>query len=292
MEKRKKELINFLLFLLGIIIISITFNVFCVPNNYVIGGVSGISIIFNYLFKIKVSTTLLIGNLLLIIIGIIVLGIKETTPSIIGSIFYTLGVYLTENINNWLNIELSSPFLNIITIGVLFGIGSTMIYLAGYSTGGTDILGIIFNKKYGLQLGQALLITNGIIIVLATGIFGFEMLVITVLMRYIESAVIDNLLTGKSDSKVLFINSEKKEEIKDYIINVVKSGISEINVTTGYNKEQNKLIMCVVPTEKCLKLKEKIVKIDKGAFITILDAYEVYGGTNRYKLPLHNFRTY
>ncbi len=292
MKKANKKMINFALFLLGILLLSITFNIFCVPNNYVTGGVSGISIIFKYLFDIDVSATLLVGNLLLIVIGIIVLGIKDTTPSIIGALFYTLGVYLTENINTYLNIHLSSPFLNIITIGVLFGIGSTMIYLAGYSTGGTDILGIIFNKKYGMELGQALLIINALIIILGTFIFGIEMLIITLLIRFLESTVVDKLLIGKSDSKVLFINSEKLEEIKEFIIHEIKSGISEIKVTTGFNQDKKPIIMCVVPTEKYLLLKEKIIEMDKGAFITILDAYEVYGGTNRYKLPLHDFRMY
>ena len=88
----------------------------------------------------------------------------------------------------------------------------------------------------------------------------------------------------------MFITSSKIKEINEYIINEIKSGTSEIKITSGYKQENNMMLMCVVPTEKYIRLKQKIIEIDKKAFITILDAYEVYGGTNRYKLPLHDLR--
>ena len=232
----------------------------------------------------------MIGNLFLIFTGITVLGFKETIPSIIGSIIYTFAVFLTGNINTILNIHISSTFLNIVAMGVLFGIGYTCVYIAGYTTGGSDILGLIFKKKFNMPLGKSLLIVNSIILLIGTICLGFEMLLIAVIARFIESKVIDSFLLGISDSKVMFINSNKLEEIKDYIIKEIKSGASEIEVKSGYHNENKKMIMCVVPTEKYIKLKEKILKIDERAFITIVDAYEVYGGTNRYKLPLHDLR--
>ena len=289
-NKRTKKIINFILFIFGIIIISLTFNIFCVPNNYVTGGLSGISVLFKYLFDLEVSYTLLIGNIILIIIGIITLGLKDIIPSIIGSCIYTLSVYFTENINTFLNIHMSSVFLNIISMGILFGVGYTLVYLAGYTTGGSDILGIIFKKKYKMPLGKSILLINIIILTFGTIVFGFEMLVIALIARYIESKVIDSFLIGISDSKVLFITSSKIKEINEYIINEIKSGTSEIKITSGYKQENNMMLMCVVPTEKYIILKQKIIEIDTKAFITILDAYEVYGGTNRYKLPLHDLR--
>lgn len=289
-KKNKKELLNFLIFLVGIFIISITFNVFVVPNNYMIGGLSGISVLFNYLFNIDVIYVLVLGNILLILISVFTLGVKETTPHLVGSLIYTSVVYLTENINNLLNIHITSIFLNVVIIGVLLGIGYTCCYLAGYSTGGTDILGVIFKKRFGMPLGEALFILNLVILTTSTVVLGFEMLVISLLIRFIESRMIDSFLIGISDSKVMFIRSKKNREIKEYIIKEIKSGISDIKVTTGYERKEGDLIMCVIPTEKYMKLKTKIISIDKEAFITILDAYEVYGGTNRYKLPLHDMR--
>ncbi len=286
-KKMKKRIINFIMFITGILIVTITFNAFCLPKNIVIGGVSGIAVILNYLLKIDISTTLIIGNSIIIIIGIIVLGFKDTLPSIIGSIAYTLGVYLTENL---ITINIDSIFLSIIAIGILHGIGYALVYLAGYSTGGIDILGIIFQKKFGIPLGKALLIIKSLIIIVGTSVFGIEMLIICLVIRYLESKIIDNILIGISDSKVLFINTEKEEEVNNYIIKTIKSGTSEIKIKSGYKKENGNLIMCVVPTEKYMKLKEAIKEIDKDAFITVVDAYEVYGGTNRYKLPLHDLR--
>lgn len=284
----KKTLINGMLLILGCLLIALTFNIFCVPNKIVPGGLSGVGIIFDHLFEIKTSYVLLVGNVLLVTTGIICLGLKDTLPSIIGAVVYTLIMYLTEYLN--ITINLSSVFLNVITVGVLFGVGCTMVYLSGCSLGGLDIIGVIFNKKFGLTLGTSLFIVNGLVLVIGTFIFGIEALLISLIIRYIESKIIDTFLTGISDSKILFINTDKIEEITKYIIEEVESGVSEIKVTSGFKKQKNTILMCVVPTEKYLLLKSQIIQIDNDAFITVIDSYEVYGGTNRYKLPLHDLR--
>lgn len=134
-----------MLLILGCLLIALTFNIFCVPNKIVPGGLSGVGIIFDHLFEIKTSYVLLVGNLLLVTTGIICLGLKDTIPSIIGAVVYTLIMYLTECMN--ITINLSSVFLNVITVGVLFGVGCTMVYLSGCSLGGLDIIGVIFNKN-------------------------------------------------------------------------------------------------------------------------------------------------
>ena len=284
----KKTLINGMLLILGCLLIALTFSIFCVPNKIVPGGLSGVGIIFDHLFEIKTSYVLLVGNLLLVTTGIICLGLKDTIPSIIGAVVYTLIMYLTECMN--ITINLSSVFLNVITVGVLFGVGCTMVYLSGCSLGGLDIIGVIFNKKFGLTLGTSLFIVNGLVLVIGTFIFGIEALLISLIIRYIESKIIDTFLTGISDSKILFINTDKIEEITKYIIEEIESGVSEIKVTSGFKKQKNTILMCVVPTEKYLLLKSQIIQIDNDAFITVMDSYEVYGGTNRYKLPLHDLR--
>lgn len=287
-KQNKKTLINGMLLILGCLLIALTFNIFCVPNKIVPGGLSGVGIIFDHLFEIKTSYVLLVGNLLLVTTGIICLGLKDTIPSIIGAVVYTLIMYLTECMN--ITINLSSVFLNVITVGVLFGVGCTMVYLSGCSLGGLDIIGVIFNKKFGLTLGTSLFIVNGLVLVIGTFIFGIEALLISLIIRYIESKIIDTFLTGISDSKILFINTDKIEEITKYIIEEIESGVSEIKVTSGFKKQKNTILMCVVPTEKYLLLKSQIIQIDNDAFITVMDSYEVYGGTNRYKLPLHDLR--
>lgn len=284
----KKTLINGMLLILGCLLIALTFNIFCVPNKIVPGGLSGVGIIFDHLFEIKTSYVLLVGNLLLVTTGIICLGLKDTIPSIIGAVVYTLIMYLTECMN--ITINLSSVFLNVITVGVLFGVGCTMVYLSGCSLGGLDIIGVIFNKKFGLTLGTSLFIVNGTVLVIGTFIFGIEALLISLIIRYIESKIIDTFLTGISDSKIIFINTDKIEEITKYIIEEIESGVSEIKVTSGFKKQKNTILMCVVPTEKYLLLKSQIIQMDNDAFITVMDSYEVYGGTNRYKLPLHDLR--
>ena len=286
----KKEIKNTIFMILGCALIAFTFNAICVSHNYITGGVSAIGLIFNYLFDIKVSTVLLIGNILVIILALITIGFKDTYRSIIGSIVYTGFMYLFEYFFPYIQIEFSSVFLDVVSVGCMLGIGCTLVYLANYTTGGVDSLGLILNKKAGISFGKGSFLMNAIILSIGAFVFGLECLVIALIIRFIESFIIDYFIIGISDSKVLFVNTKEIDKVKDIIIKKYESGVSEIKVTSGFTKKSDKVLMCVVPSERYVLLKNDIIDVDKNAFITILDAYEVYGGTNRYKLPFHDLR--
>ena len=289
-EQIKKETKNAIFMVVGCAIIAFTFNALCLSNNYITGGVSAIGLILNYLLEVKVSTVLVIGNILVILLGICTLGFKDIYRSIIGSVVYTAFMYLFEYLYPYIQIDLSSTFLSVVTVGCLFGIGCTLVYIANYTTGGVDVLGLILNRKLGVSFGKGAFIINSIILLTGAYIFGLECLIIALIIRFIEALIIDNLYIGISDSKVMFINTKEQEKVKEMIIHKFESGISEIVMTSGYTNKNDKVLMSVVPSEKYLLIKKEIIKIDKNAFITILDAYEVYGGTNRYKLPFHDLR--
>lgn len=276
-----KHIKRYIICVIGISIMAISYNLFYVPNNYVTGGITGLSIIFNKITSIDASVFILIGNLFLIILSVAVLGFKKSIINVVGSVTFTTLVYLTSNVGEIINISFTNTIYYILCAAVTMGVGAGIVYKVGYTSGGTDILVNIMNVKFKKPMGKSGLIISSIIIALGTFVFGVEMLISALIIKFIESTIIDKMLLGISDSKMFIINTSKEKEVKKYILEEVESGITLLNGKGGYTNEKQELIMCIVSTDKYYKVKEKIKEIDEYAFIIVSDCYEVLGGTKK-----------
>ena len=266
---------------------AVSYNLFYVPNDYVTGGVTGLSIIFGEITPISPNVFILVGNIFLIVLSIAVLGTKKSIYNIIGAITFTIAVYLTGNIDELIKLNFDNSVFYVLCAGVTMGIGAGIVYKVNFTSGGTDVLVSIFNEKFKKPVGKTGLYINGLIIVFGTYVFGFEMLICAIIIKYIESLLIDKILLGISDSKMLLINTTKDDEVKKYLLKSVESGITLLNGKGGYTNKNHDIIMCIVGTDSYYKVKEDIKEIDPYAFIIISDCYEVFGGTKKKKkLPI------
>lgn len=287
----KKDLIfRIELLIIGVFLIAVSFNVFEAPRNFVTGGVSGLAIVFNSICGINTSLFILLGNAVCLTIGFIFLGVKRGTKMLIGAGTYIAMTYLTEDINLLLKINFSSIYLDILSSGILCGVGYGLLYKTGFGSGGMDIIGAVLSEKLKLSMGKVGLYLA--MAVMATGLFefGLELLLYSLIIRAITSYICDKVQMGIGDAKMFIIQSEKRYEIKKYIFAEINSGVTKIEARGGYTNEDSDLLLCVVPTEKYLKLKSAIMEIDPNAFLIITDCYEVHGGTKSYNLPLHDIR--
>ena len=272
---RVKELIEFII---GCFLVALAFNLFMSPNNLVAGGVSGFSLILKHFFGLNPSTIISVANVFLIILSFLVLGKEKTKATILGSILFPIFVSLTEHLSTYISFKESEMILIAIFGGVLQGIGAGLIFRAGYSTGGTDILNMIVSKIFKISLGNSMLFTDGTIIVIGAFIFGFNHLMYSLIILYLISTLTDKVVLGISDSKAFYIITSKEKEVKDFVINELKHGVTEFNAKGGFNSENQTVLMSVVPTREYYKLKEGIHNIDKNAFFVAMDSYEVKGG--------------
>lgn len=270
-----KELIEFII---GCFLVALAFNLFMSPNNLVAGGVSGFSLILKYFFGFNPSTIISIANILLIILSFLVLGKEKTKATILGSILFPIFIGLTEHFSTYISFKESEIILIAIFGGVLQGLGAGLIFKAGYSTGGTDILNMIVSKIFKISLGNSMFFTDGIIIIIGAFVFGFNHLMYSFIILYLISTLTDRVVLGISDSKAFYIITSKEKEVKAFVINELSHGITEFNAKGGYNSENQTVLMSVVPTREYYKLKEGIYNIDKDAFFVVMDSYEVKGG--------------
>ena len=270
-----KELIEFII---GCFLVALAFNLFMSPNNLVAGGVSGFSLILKHFFGLNPSTIISVANVFLIILSFLVLGKEKTKATILGSILFPIFVSLTEHLSTYISFKESEMILIAVFGGVLQGIGAGLIFRAGYSTGGTDILNMIVSKIFKISLGNSMFFTDGTIIVIGAFVFGFNHLMYSLIILYLISTLTDKVVLGISDSKAFYIITSKEKEVKDFVINELKHGVTEFNAKGGYNSENQTVLMSVVPTREYYKLKEGIHNIDKNAFFVAMDSYEVKGG--------------
>ena len=265
-------------FILGCLIISISYNIFIVSNNLVPGGVGGLAIIINNLFGIDNSLMIFILDVFLLLLSLILLGKEKTRASILGSILFPIFVKLTENINVWLQIDTSQVLLSAIIGGVIYGFGAGLVFRAGFTTGGTDIVNQIISKYGKISLGNSMLYSDGLIVLMSGLFFGINSMMYSILILYIISLIADRVVLGISDSKVFFIVTEKDEEVKEYILNALGHGVTIFRARGGNKVEKENVLMTVLPTNDYFELKEGIKTIDKEAFFIITDSYEVFGG--------------
>jgi uncharacterized membrane-anchored protein YitT (DUF2179 family) len=275
---KKSYMKRLIQFIIGCFIVSLAYNIFIAPNDLVPGGVGGIAIVLNNLFGLENSTTIFILDIILLIISYFLLGKEKTKASILGSILFPIFVKLTEYVNVWLRIDTSQILLSAIFGGILYGFGAGLVFKAGFTTGGTDIINQIISKYCKISLGKSMLFSDGLI-VLSSGIFfGINSMMYSIVILYIISLISDRVVLGISDSKVFFIVTEKDEEVRQYIIKYLGHGVTIFKAKGGFKKSTENVLMAVLPTKDYFRLKEGINEIDKDAFFIVTDTYEVFGG--------------
>lgn len=283
----KEALIEGILFVVGVFLYALCFNLFLIPNDLVVSGFSGVAIVAQKLFGWPASTFIYITNAILLIVSFIFLGWKLTKRNIAGSIMYPLMITVSEPIANfWDNYIIGDDFYLILLFAIiLYGVSSGLIYRTGFSTGGSDIIMQILNKYLNISESKAMIVANSLIIIIGMIVFGFNKGVYSFIILICSTYFIDKIMFGLSDSKVFYIYTKKLRKIKKLILDDFQTGFTSIPSRGGYSQKRGFMIMCVVSNRDYYLFKQKILEIDPQAFIIINSCYEVNGGVKRRTLP-------
>ena len=274
----KKKIKRYVSFILGCLLVAISYNAFLASHDLVPGGISGLAIILNHLIGINNALFVLLVGIILLVISYFLLGKEKTKYSVLGTILFPIFLELTLWVTKIVTIDESQLLLASLFGGVIYGVGIGMILKAGFTTGGTDIINQILSKYLKISMGKAILITDGIIVFISAIVFGPVHLMYSVLVLYILSIMSDRIILGISDSKAFFIITEQDDLVKDYVLSELGHGATIFKAKGGLNKENQNVLLCVLPTKDYYKLRAGINAIDKEAFFVATDAYEVYGG--------------
>ena len=265
-------------FLIGCFTVSLAYNIFIAPNNLVPGGVGGIAVILDNLFGISNSTVIIIANTFLLIASLILLDKDKTRASLLGTMMFPIFVKLTENVNVWLQVDTSHLLLSALFGGILYGLGAGIVFRAGFTMGGTDIINQILSKYLKQSIGTSMLMSDGLIVLSSAVFFGMNSMLYSIIILYCISLMADRVILGISDSKAFFIITDKEDEVREYVLKTLGHGVTVFKGQGGYKRHNENLLMAVIPTREYYRLTEGIRMIDKDAFYIITDTYQVFGG--------------
>lgn len=276
--KANKEVRRYLTMFLSLLISAILFNLLILKANIVCGGVNGIAIIINHIYKIKPSIIIFIISVLLLIFSLFFLGLKRTSGTIVATITYPILVEVTSYLTQYVKIDISDLFLISIFIGVIGGLSNGLMYKTGFSNGGLPIISQILYEKLKVPISKTSFFINGVIVLIGGFYFGWNMVMYAIIILYINSLMIDKVMLETSNNKAFYIITKKQEKIKKYIINGLNHSVTIFNVEGGFEERKNKVLLTVIPTREYFLLTEGIKELDPEAFFLVCDAYEVRGG--------------
>lgn len=269
---------KFITFLLGCLIASLAYNIVFVPNNIIVGGVTGLAIIFKKITGLSTTIFVDIADLVLLLIGFIFLGKKGVVGHAFGSIFLPIMVTLTAPLSKLITVDIGSKFLTIIIAGVFYGFACGLLFRAGYSAGGSDVLIDIVSKKLHKPVTKLGVYINGFVILLGAFFFDPENIMYALLVLVIINKVANIVLFGESTTKMVYVISKKNKDIEEYVMNEIHTGATEINIKDGLFKAKKQMLLCVVHNKDYKEFKNNILKMDPRAFILSNNCYEASGG--------------
>ena len=258
------------------VIYAIGVSLFLDPNGIGPGGFTGVSmIIVHYIPQLGTGTIVLILNIPLIIAAIFVFGFKFFAPTI-----YAVGLssVLIDIFAQWGPVT-ENLMLAALAGGFTMAVSLEIILREGATTGGTDVIVKLLRKKYkNLSTGNLFIITDGIIVLLSAVVFkDIENALYAVICIVVYSTVIDMILYGRDEAKIIYIISDKYEAITNRLLNELDAGATFLEGIGAYSGAEKKVVMCVVKKRMAAKAL-KIIKIeDEASFAIVTTANEVFG---------------
>lgn len=247
---------------------------FLLPNQLSSGGVSGIATVLYYFFGINMSTSIMFLNIPLFILGTFKLGGRFIIKTIFATYVYSYAIDLLDGL-----IIVEDSLLASIYGGIVVGIGLGMVLKANTSTGGTDLLALILqNKSANLTTSNIVGIIDIIVVFLNLIAFrNIEIGMYSVISIFMIGKMIDIIFEGINYCKMIYIISDKYDELSSHINKELKRGATGIYAKGCYSNKNKIIIMCVSKRNELGKVRKIINKIDKDSFLIISDAREVYG---------------
>lgn len=259
---------------IGAFLAAFALEAFLVPNHIIDGGITGISIMLNYLTGFPLGAYIFVLNL-----PFLFLGYKQIGKNFVIATFYAVFVLsISVTILGKLSPVTYDTLLASVFGGIILGIGVGLIIRYGGSMDGTEVIAMLFSEISGFSIGEIVLFINIFIFGSAGVVFTWDRAMYSLITYFIAFKVIDLTIKGIDEEKAVIIITEKPEEIVEIIIKKLGKGVTFWEGKGGYTKYKKSVLYAVVSRLEIAKLKSIIKEVDKRAFVTIHDVCDILGG--------------
>lgn len=282
MKKRLNELLWVVKIIVGCALFALGYDLFLIPNDLNAGGVSGLAIIFVHLTKLgTVGIVSAAMNVPLFLLG----GKKIGARFFVGSLIGTAASSLFLDLFMKLPMLSTEPLLGTIYGGILIGAGLGLVFMAGASTGGSDIGARLLKTRFrNVPIGKLTLAVDLTVVCLTGVVFGdISKALYSGIALYISSKVVDVVVYSFDYSKVALIITPKYEAVAAMIVDKLERGVTYLDGQGYYSGKGVKVILTAVKKQQIAELKEYVTGIDPDAFVILQEAHQVLGdGFARY----------
>lgn len=264
---------------IGSIITAIGLEIFLIPNNIIDGGVVGASIMLSAITGLPFGAFLILINL-----PFLYLGYKH-----IGKAFAIATTFAVISLSFWSSVFLpvlpvtNDYFLAAVFGGIITGTGVGLIIRNGGSLDGTEIVAILTDKKTVFSVGEIVMFINLFILSSASLVFGWDKAMYSLVAYFVIAKMIDVVLKGLEETYSVMIVTSQHTDILNRLMLEMDKGVTVLHGEGGYTKEKRKILYCVVTRLEIDKLKNMVLDIDEGAFVTINPVSDIVGGRLRVK---------
>jgi uncharacterized membrane-anchored protein YitT (DUF2179 family) len=269
----KKSLTELLYIVVGSFLFALSINLFVLPSNLGEGGVTGTTVILYYIFYWSPGITSFILNGILILVGYKFLDKTTTLYTIVATIFISVFLELTKS---W-TVDSNELILNSLAGGVLTGVGIGIIFRAGGTSAGSAILAKLTNKYLNWNVSYSLLFFDAIVVFASWFIIGTEGLILTILMLYVATKVMNFIIEGMSSKRAVTVISNNYSEIAEKVNNEMDRGVTVLTGYGYYTKKKKDILFIIISKQEITQLRKIIKEVDSGAFITVQDVRDVFG---------------
>ncbi|PNV63221.1 YitT family protein [Clostridium sp. chh4-2] len=274
MNWKRSAFTDYLMIIAGSFIMGFAIKNMYDPVSLVTGGVSGIAIIFKNLFSVPLWVTNTVLNIPLFLVSFKIKGWKFIKKTFVATVALSLSLYIIP----YMPFVTDDLFLASLFGGIISGIGAGMVFICQATTGGTDMLAALIQRKLRhYSIAQIMQVLDGVVVLAGATVFGVKFALYALIAIFAVSKISDGMIEGLKFSKQAFIVSDHYEEIAKVVMDRLARGVTAVNAVGMYSGNDKKMLFCVVSKKEIVQLKEIVGRIDPGAFVIVSDAREVFG---------------
>lgn len=275
-QKAREFLLDVLYDGAGGAVFAIGLGCFVGPAQIAPGGVSGLSIIINYLTGLPVGSLNMGINIPLLLLAWRFLG-RRFTLKTLRSVF--IQSVMIDLVGLWLPVYAGDRIMSALFGGVAIGVGLAPVFMRGSTTGGTDIVSRLIQLRFRhVSIGKLLFLVDLAILLLSVAVFrNIETGLYGMITIYTSNRILDGILYGLDTGKVVLVISEKNQQIAQQVMDRLERGATFLQAEGAWSGQEKKVLLCVVRAVQCYRVEEIVRAADPDAFLVVMEANQIAG---------------
>lgn len=269
----KVFLYNTFLLTIGSAICAFAVNAILVPSDFLSSGLTGFALIVYYKWNaLPVGLLYLLLNIPVFILGLKFVNLRFILYTAWGMVIYSVMLLIPAP-----PLQISDKLLSAMIAGAISGLGIGIMLRSYGSAGGSEIIGIIGYKLFGVSVGTSSLLINAILLFISLFIFPLEDVLYTLVFIFVSARITDMVFHGLAKRRTVMIISDKWDEILNELTKTHLFRVTLLNGKGGFLGSEKSVILSVVNSHQVTLLKTIVIKLDPGAFIAVMEASDVTG---------------